>query len=132
MHRRYLPIVVAMALPLAGCKDGADAFFSGRPSEMSMAHNRIIAGTPEAMVELLRVPSRFPDAKESHIANWQESAIAWWGRADKRGAMIASATKLSRQEAQALKAWLRLRDGQRSAEKARALDEIEAALTLLP
>jgi hypothetical protein len=126
-HYPALTLVVAVAF-LTGCKQGADKFFSGRPSEMSMVHNRIIGGPPEAMVELLRVPSRYPDATESHIADWQESVIAWWGHAEKHQLMTASFGKTSPGERQALRNWLRVRDKHRSQEKAKALDEIEAAL----
>jgi len=93
-----------------------------------MVHNRIIGGPPEAMVELLRVPSRFPGATESHIADWQESAIAWWLNAEKHGLMVASFGKISREERVALASWVRVRDKHRSKEKARVLNEIEAAI----
>lgn len=49
----YLLMVAATLF--AGCKKGAEQFFSGRPSEMSMLHNRIIGGPPATIVELLRV-----------------------------------------------------------------------------
>ena len=56
MRQHYLILtLVAAATFFTGCKEGAEEFFSGRPSEMSMVHNRIIAGPPEAMIELLRV-----------------------------------------------------------------------------
>ncbi len=129
MRQHYLiPTLVVAATLITGCKKGADEFFSGRASEMSMVHNRIIGGPPEAMVELLRVPSRFPDATESHIANWQESVIAWWGHSEKHGIMTASFGKMSHEEMYALRNWVRVRDKYRSKEKAKALDEIEAAL----
>jgi len=127
-HYPALALVVAVTF-VTGCKQGADKFFSGRPSEMSMVHNRIIGGPPEAMLELLRVPSRYPDATESHIAVWQESVIAWWGHPEKHKLMAASFGKTSPEERQALRNWLRARDKYRSKEKAKALDEIEAALT---
>jgi len=120
--------LVAVATFFAGCKKGAEEFFSGRPSEMAMVHNRIIGGPREAMVELLRVPSRFPDATESHIANWQESVIAWWWHSEKREVVIASFGKMSRQEVHALRDWVRVRHKYRSKEKAKALDEIEVAI----
>jgi hypothetical protein len=120
--------VVAAATILGGCKEGAEEFFSGRPSEMAMVHNRIIAGPPEAMIDLLRVPFRFPDATESHIADWQESVIAWWWHPEKHELMIASFQKITREEAYALRDWVRVRHGHRSKEKAKALDEIEAAI----
>lgn len=42
--------------------------------------------------------------------------------------MAASLGRLSGEEAQALKNWLRVRDPHRSPEKAQVLDEIDAAL----
>jgi hypothetical protein len=116
----------------AGCKEGADKFFSGRPSEMAMVHNRIIGGPPEAMVELLRVPFRFPDATEAQIGNWQESVIAWWQSPEKHDVMVASFGKISREEIHALRSWVRVRDKNRSKEKAQILDEIVAAINGSP
>lgn len=126
-HYRLILLLAATTL-LAGCRQGADQFFSGRPSEMAMVHNRIIGGPPEAMLELLRVPSRFPEATEAHVAQWQESAIAWWRNPEKHGLMNASFDSLSRDEMLALGNWLHVRDKERSADKARTLDEIEAAI----
>ncbi len=129
MCQRYLSLTLVVAAAFfTGCKEGADKFFSGRPSEMSMVHNRIIGGRPEAMVELLRVPSRYPDATESHVAMWQESVIAWWWHPEKHELMTAALGKLSPAELSALRNWVRIRDKYRSKEKAKALDEIEAAL----
>jgi hypothetical protein len=130
-QQRLILLFVAAVTLLAGCKEGADKFFSGRPSEMAMVHNRIIGGPPEAMIELLRVPSRFPDATESHIANWQESAIAWWWNPEKHELMIASFEKISRQDMHALRTWIQVRDKHRSKEKAKALDEIEVAINAI-
>lgn len=93
-----------------------------------MVHNRVIGGPPEAMIELLRVPSRLPDATESHIATWQESVIAWWGIPEKRALMIALFGKISREEMRALSDWMRVRDKHRSKEKAQLLAEIEMAI----
>lgn len=127
----WIPMTGSFILSQAGRfvgEESADRFFSGRPSGMAMVHNRIIGGPPEAMVELLRVPSRFPDAKPSHIADWQESAIAWWANAQKHDLMIASLRKISGEERRALESWTRFRHLHRSREKARVLDEIEAAL----
>jgi hypothetical protein len=129
VHQRYLIILLVVAATLfAGCKKGAEQFFSGRPSEMSMVHNRIIGGPPETMVELLRVPSRFPDATEAHIADWQESVIAWWLNPEKHALMMASFGKISSAEMQALRNWVQVRDKYRSKEKAKVLDEIGAAI----
>lgn len=133
MHQRYLLILlVASATLFAGCNKGAEQFFSGRPSEMSMVHNRIIGGPPETMVELLRVPSRFPDATESHIADWQESVIAWWLNPEKHALMMDSFGKISSAEMQALRNWVQVRDKYRSKEKAKLLDEIGAAINAAP
>lgn len=129
VRQHYLILtLVVMATLFAGCKKGAEEFFSGRPSEMAMVHNRIIAGPPEAMVELLRVPSRFPDATESHITDWQESVLAWWWNPKKHEVMITSFGKMSREEVHALRDWVRVRHKYRIEEKAKALDEIEVAI----
>jgi hypothetical protein len=125
---RLILLLLATTTLLAGCRQSAEQFFSGRPSEMAMVHNRIIGGPPEAMLDLLRVPSRFPEATEAHVALWQESAIAWWRNPEKHDQMIASFGRLSRDEMQALENWLRVRDRERSADKARTLDAIEATI----
>ena len=130
MRERYLMLLLlAGPLLVAGCKESADSFFSGRPSEMAMVHGRIIGGPPETMIELLRVPARFPDATEPQIANWQESAIAWWWHREKRQIMITSLEKISPEETNTLKNWVQVRDGHLSTEKEQALDEIEAAIS---
>ena len=72
---RWLALL-ACAAALAGCQESADSFFSGRPSGMAMAHNKVLDGSADSMVELLRVPARFPDATDAHKLNWQESPIA--------------------------------------------------------
>jgi hypothetical protein len=124
-----LILTLVVVVPLfAGCKKSAEDFFSGRPSEMAMVHNRIVAGPPEAMVELLRVPSRFPDATESHISEWQESLLAWWWSPEKHEVMITSFGKMSREEAHALRDWVRVRHKDRIKEKSKALDDIEVAI----
>jgi hypothetical protein len=126
---RLIVASLLATLVVAGCKQSADDFFSGRPSDMSMVHNRVIGGPPEAMVELLRVPVRFPDAKEGHVADWQESAIAWWRNPQGKPVMLASLGKISTEEADALRRWVRVRDPHRSKEKAQTLEEIEAAMS---
>ena len=135
MRQHYLDPIFALAVTamlLAGCKEGAEEFFSGRPSEMSMVHNRIIGGPPETMIELLRVPSRFPDATETHIADWQGSIIAWWGHPEKRELMITSFGKISRNEMYTLKVWVRVRDKNQTKDNSLILNEIEAALNAVP
>ena len=131
MRQHYLGTIFALvvaAMLLVGCKEGAEEFFSGRPSEMAMVHNRIIGGPPETMIELLRVPSRFPDATEAHIADWQGSVIAWWGHPEKHELMIASFGKISRNEMYTLKVWVRVRDKNQTKNNSLILNEIEDAL----
>lgn len=121
-------VIVFTALPLVGCKEESDKFFSGRPSEMSMLQNRMIAGPPETMIELLRVPSRFPDSKEVHISDWQNSIIAWWRHPEKHKIMISSFEKISRNEMHTLKVWIQVRDKNQTKDNSMTLDEIEAML----
>ncbi len=130
---RYKHLVVILALIVgtilsAGCKDDAASFFSGRPSEMDMVHNRIIAGPPESMIELLRVPSRFPDATEAQISDWQGSVIAWWRHPEKHELMLDSFGKLSRYEVHALQVWVRVRAKLQTEANSLTLSEIEAVL----
>ncbi len=122
-----LVTVMSVSLPLAACRESADDFFSGRPSGMAMVHNRIIGGPPETMVELLRVPARFPDAAPAHIADWQESVIAWWWSADRHALLVESFGKLTAEESRVLQEWLRVEAPSRSAPKAAALGEIAVA-----
>ena len=125
--------LLVIVVLIAGCKKGADAFFSGRPSEMANLSNRIIAGPPETMVELLRVPSRFPDATESHISHWQGSLIAWWQHPDKHELMGASFKKLSHSEMHTLATWVRVRDKNQVEAQSKTLEEIEEVLkTIAP
>lgn len=127
-RRRYLiPPLVAVAVFAAACEERAETFFSGRPSQMAMVHNRIIAGPPEAMLELLQVPSRFPDASETHIASWQESVTAWWRHPEKHDLMVVSLRKMSREEIHAFTNWVRVRGTSQSRERAQVLEEIEAS-----
>ena len=137
IFKRYFSTIFAIAfttINLVGCKSESEKFFSGRPSEMSMIHNQIIAGSPETMIELLRVPSRFPDANEVHISDWQNSIIAWWRHPEKHNLMISSFEKISRNEIHTLKVWIRVRDKNQTKENSMTLNEIEAILnqTQLP
>ncbi len=95
---------------------------------MAMIHNRIIAGPPEAMIKLLQIPARFPDATRSHIENWQESLIAWWRHPKKHKLMISSFTHISPEKMASLKKWVKLRTKDRSEKKGKTLDEIETSL----
>lgn len=117
---------------VAGCRDDADAFFSGRPSGMAMVHNRIIAGPPESMVELLRIPSRFPDATTAQISDWQGSMIAWWKHPEKHKIMLSSFRKMSRHELHNLGVWIRVRDKLQTEANSSPLAEIEASLNAVP
>ncbi|NTV34189.1 MAG: hypothetical protein HGA50_12985 [Deltaproteobacteria bacterium] len=112
----------------AGCKDNTASFFSGRPSEMDMVHSRIIAGQPESMIELLRVPSRFPNATEAQISDWQGSVIAWWKHPEKQKLMVDSFGKISRYEMHELRVWVRVRAKLQTEFNSLTLSEIEAAL----
>jgi hypothetical protein len=134
MHQHHLPSIFALvivALLLVGCKEGADDFFSGRPSEMAMVHNRIIGGPPESMIELLRVPSRFPDATEAHISHWQDSVIAWWQHPEKHELMIVSFGKISHNELSTLRSWVRFRDKNQTKKNVLALNKVEEALNIV-
>ena len=97
-----------------------------------MLHNRIIAGPPETMIELLMVPSRFPAATEAQISDWQGSVIAWWRHPKKHELMIVSFGKLSRNEISTLRIWLRVRDKLQTDANSLTLSEIEAALDSVP
>ena len=92
-----------------------------------MVHNRIIGGPPETMLELLRVPIRFPGATVAHIADWQESVIAWWWHADRHALLVESLGGITTEETRVLLVWLRVEAPGRSVQKAAALKEIEAA-----
>lgn len=115
----------------SGCNDEADDFFSGRPSEMAMAHNRVIGGSSEAMIDLLKIPSRFPDATELHIALWQYSIVAWWRNNEKHELMKSSFNKISKNELYMLKVWVRVRDKHHTENNSITLSEIEAELDVL-
>jgi hypothetical protein len=115
-----------------GCKRGADAFFSGRPSGMSMVHNRIIGGGPETMDALLNVPSRFPDADDAQIGHWQDSVIAWWNHKDKHAVMVTAYSTLDTDEMRDFQKWLRVRGANQSDANATILNEIEKVLSTNP
>jgi hypothetical protein len=121
-------LIFAFLTGLSACRQSADEFFSGRPSGMATVHNRIIGGSPETMVALLQVPARFPDATAAHIADWQESVIAWWGNAEKHDLLVASLGKITPEEARVLLSWVLVETPYRSVPKAAALKEIAAAV----
>lgn len=111
-----------------GCQDEAGRFFSGRPSAMSMVHNQIIAGPSETMLELLKIPARFPDATEQHIAQWQFSTIAWWLNQDKHSLMLDSFSMLTSHEMNALQVWIKVRPKNQTENNFLVLDQIGVVL----
>lgn len=131
-RQRWIFLVLAAFPLVGGCAENARDFFSGRPSGMAMVHNRIIAGPPEAMADLLRVPSRFPDATEAHVADWQGSLTAWWQNPGKRAIMVAMFRELSPEESRALRNWVRITGDAASHERRLVLQEIEAAIHAIP
>lgn len=122
-----LGLAVASAMVLAACGDEAERFFSGRPSDMSQVHNRIIGGPPEATLALLRVPARFAQARPAHVADWQASLIAWWRHPDKAAQMRAQFTQLTPAERAALLAWMAPRDPSLPADQVATLAQAAAA-----
>ena len=123
--------LLIFATTVTGCRDNAESFFSGRPSGMAMAHNRVLDGSVESMVELLRIPQRFPDANDSHKLNWQESVTAWWRSETGYGVMVAALPKLTEQEIQSLDTWVAIRDKSGTPQKAATLDEVKRAIKAL-
>lgn len=121
-------IVTAFILLSTGCKKGAEAFFSGRPSGMSMVHNRIISRAQEGIPELLKVPSRFPDATMDHCLLWQHSLTAWWAHPDKKALMIQSARNLTAVERAELRDWVKKKPRNQTAAQGATLLEVESAL----
>jgi hypothetical protein len=119
----------ALLCAVVGCRKGADAFFSGRPSGMAMVHNRVIGGGQESMLDLLRVPSRFPDATDEHIGLWQNSVVAWWNHGEKNAVMIASYSKLTAAERSDFVRWVQVRHKSGTANSHETLDVIDAWAT---
>jgi hypothetical protein len=93
---------------------------------MATAHNRILEGSLESMVDLLRIPNRFTDATDPHKLSWQESVIAWWGA--KRELMVAALPALSAPEMRSLENWAAVQDTSRGAQKAAAMAAFREAL----
>jgi hypothetical protein len=125
-------IILLISFLLFGCQESADDFFSGRPSEMSLVHGRIIGGPPETMLVLLKIPARFPDATLKHISNWQGSVIAWWIDAEKHNLMVESFSKISHNEMLCFKEWISVRYRFKPQEANQVLDQIEAYLNAAP
>jgi hypothetical protein len=118
--------IALVAAALAGCQESADSFFSGRPSGMAMAHNRVLEGSLESIIDLLRIPQRFPNATEPHKLSWQESVIAWWGA--KGELMLAALPRLTEPEIHSLENWAALQDSSRGAQKAAAMAAFREAI----
>jgi hypothetical protein len=117
-----------IASALQGCREDADSFFSGRPSGMAMAHNRMLAGTLATMVDLLRIPQRFPEADESQREMWRGSVVAWWNAETGRSRMLAALPHLSEEELRCAEGWLTVESGEPEAKDAAALDAVKAAI----
>jgi hypothetical protein len=83
---------------LQGCREDADFFFSGRPSGMAMAHKRVLDGTAESRIELLRILQCFPEVNASHKTSWQESVGAWWITSNGRSRFLAALPSLAEKE----------------------------------
>ena len=93
---------------------------------MAMAHNLVLDGSLESMVDLLRIPQRFPNATEPHKLSWQESVIAWWGA--QRELVLAALPRLTAPEMHSLENWAALQDNSRGAQKAAAMAAFREAI----
>jgi hypothetical protein len=112
---------------LQGCRKDADSFFSGRPSGMAMVHNRVLAGTLATMVDLLRIPHRFPDADESQREMWWGSVIAWWNAENGRTRMLDALFRLTADELRSAEEWLTVENAEPEGKNAAALDAVKGA-----
>ena len=81
-----------------------------------MAHYRVL---DESMVDLLRIPQRFPNATEPHKLSCEESVIAWWGA--QRGLVLAALPRLTAPEMHSQENWATLQDNSRGAQKTAAM-----------
>jgi hypothetical protein len=91
---------------------------------MAMAHNRVLDGSLDSMIDLMRIPSRFPDAGPSHIAGWQASAIAWWRDAGGRARFVRALAELTAPEIDKLEVWIAARGDATTTAKTLTLEEI--------
>ena len=105
-RRHRLLAILALITMLAACRDAADDFFHGRPSDMAMAHNGALDGGVDSMRTILLIPSRLPDAREVHHAQWQESPIAWWMAPGGRSRIEQALRQLDRAQLAKLQTWL--------------------------
>ena len=96
--------------------------------KLSLVHNRIIEGSQDSMIELLKVPSRFPDATDDNISDWQNSIVAWWQVPEKRNLMITSYKKLTRNEVSQLNNWFETRNSSMSDIKIKTLRETKDSI----
>ena len=138
LTRRQAIVGLVMMIPMAmgvredvrfvrvDSRESAERFFSGRPSGMAMAHNRVLDGSLESMADLLRIPQRFPDATERHKLAWQESVIAWWEA--NRELMLNALPRLTASEMKSLESWAAVQDSSRGARKAAAMAAFREAL----
>jgi len=128
---RLLPCLLAALLiagALQGCRKDADSFFAGRPSGMAMVHNRVLAGTLATMVDLLRIPQRFPEADESQREMWRGSVVAWWNAETGRSRMLDALPRLSEEELRCAEGWLTVESGEAEGKNAAALDAVKVAI----
>jgi hypothetical protein len=114
---------------LPGCRENADSFFAGRPSGMATAHNRVLDGTLESMIELLRIPQRFSDASDSQKMSWQESLDSWWNTANGRNRILTALPYLTKEEILNLEAWVSARSSSLRQKTSVTLDEIAAEIS---
>ena len=61
------------------------------------------------MIDLMRIPTRFPDAEPAHIYSWQVSAIAWWRDAGERERLVRALSQLTPPEIDKLEIWIAAR-----------------------
>ena len=96
---------------------------------MAQLHNRVIAGGPAAVKELLLVPARFPHAAGAEIQRWQYSVVAWWAVPEKRQWMLALFPQLAPAQRQSLRQWLQTRGTDLPTRHLQALDEMLQGLS---
>jgi hypothetical protein len=124
IQQTKLAALFVFMLLISGCRETAGSFFSGRPSPMAIAHNRVLDGSLDSMIDLMRIPGRFPDAQPSHISSWQESVIAWWRDADGRKRFVPALSQLAQQEIDRLEIWIAARGDATTPAKTLTLEEI--------
>lgn len=93
-----------------------------------MVHNRVLDGTLATMIDLLRVPQRFPEADESQRAMWRGSIIAWWNAENGRSRMFDALSSLTADELRGAEEWLTVESAEPEGKKAATLDAVKAAI----